>query len=289
MSEPAAPPPRLRDVVAVIEQVYDPSWAESWDAVGLVCGDPAADVRRVLLAVDPVRAVAAEAADWGADLVFTHHPLFLRPVHGIAADTPKGRVVHDLVRGGRSLYVAHTNADVAPHGVSEVLAEALGLRDLAPLVAAPDLPDGLGLGRIGTLATPEPLRAFTERVAVAVPGTATGIRVTGDPDRPVRTVAICGGAGDSLLDVVRGTAADVYVTADLRHHPVSEAMEWDGPALVDLAHWASEWPWLPVAAHRLVENLRATGTTVETRVSTLVTDPWTLHVQPDQQPQPEHS
>lgn len=288
MSEPAAPAPRLRDVVAVIERAYDPSWAESWDAVGLVCGDPDAEVKRVLLAVDPVQAVADEAAAWGADLVFTHHPLFLRPVHGFAADTPKGRVVHDLVRGGRSLYVAHTNADVAPHGVSETLAEALGLRDLSPLTAAPGLPDGLGLGRIGTLPAPEPLRAFTERVAAAVPSTATGIRVTGDPDRHVRTVALCGGAGDSLLDVVRGTPADAYVTADLRHHPASEAMEWDGPVLVDVAHWASEWPWLPVAANRLAESLRAIGTTVETRVSTQVTDPWTLHVQPDLQPQSEH-
>lgn len=256
--------------------------------MGLVCGDPDAEIRRVLLAVDPVQAVADEAAEWGADLILTHHPLFLRPVHGFAADTPKGRVVHDLVRGGRSLYVAHTNADVAARGVSETLADALDLRDIAPLAAAPELPDGLGLGRIGTLASPEPLRAFAERVAAGVPGTAAGIRVTGDPDRPVRTVAVCGGAGDSLLDAVRATPADVYVTADLRHHPASEAMEWDGPALVDLAHWASEWPWLPVAAEQLTESLRAAGTTVETHVSTRVTDPWTLHVEPDQRPRPEH-
>lgn len=289
MSEPAAATPRLRDVVAVVERAYDPSWAESWDAVGLVCGDPDAAIRRVLLAVDPVQAVAGEAAAWGADLVLAHHPLFLRPVHGFAADTPKGRVAHGLVRDGRALYVAHTNADVAPRGVSAALAEKLGLCDLAPLATNTGLPDGVGLGRVGTLPSAEPLRAFAARIAAAVPRTAAGIRVTGDPDRLVRTVAVCGGAGDSLLDAVRATPADAYVTADLRHHPASEAIEWEGPALVDLAHWASEWPWLSVAASQLTESLRAAGTTVETRVSTRVTDPWTVHVEPDPPSRPEHS
>jgi len=99
--------------------------------------------------------------------------------------------------------------------------------------------------------------------------------VAGDPTRVVRRVAVCGGAGDFLLDELAGSDADVYVTSDLRHHPAAEFVEKGGPALVDVAHWAGEWTWLPVVEGRLAEAL---GDTVETRVSTLPTDPWTMRL-----------
>jgi putative NIF3 family GTP cyclohydrolase 1 type 2 len=111
--------------------------------------------------------------------------------------------------------------------------------------------------------------------------TAHGVRVSGDPDRRVETVVVGSGAGDYLLDTVLGTGADVYVTSDLRHHRAAEFREHDGPALVDVAHWAAEWTWLPVAARKLaaaLEERGGTGATVETRVSTTVTDPWTFRV-----------
>ena len=99
--------------------------------------------------------------------------------------------------------------------------------------------------------------------------------MAGDPDRVVRRVAVCGGSGDFLLDAVRRTDADAYVTSDLRHHPASEFLEHDGPALVDVAHWAAEWTWLPVVQRRLAEAL---GDTVETRISTAITDPWRFRI-----------
>ncbi|MGZ5399385.1 MAG: Nif3-like dinuclear metal center hexameric protein, partial [Nocardioides sp.] len=131
-----------------------------------------------------------------------------------------------------------------------------------------------GTGRIGSI-EPTTLRAFAERVAAALPETAHGVRVAGDPDRVVRRVALCGGAGDFLLDTVRDTDADVYVTSDLRHHRAGEFVEHGGPALVDVAHWAAEWTWLPVVSARVVRTL---GATVETRVSTTNTDPWQFHI-----------
>lgn len=270
-------PPTLRDVVAVLERVYDPAWAESWDAVGLVCGDPDEPVRTVAFAVDPVAAVIDEALERGADLLVTHHPLFLRGVHGVPATTFKGRLVHKLIRGGAALFTAHTNADSADPGVSDALAHALGLRDLRPLEPRPANPE-LGIGRVGELADAEPLSAFAARVAAALPVTSGGVRFAGDPERPVRRVAVCGGAGDTLFGAVRTSGADVYVTADLRHHPASEALEAGGPALVDVAHWASEWPWLTYAADTVRSTLAAAGTNVDTYVSTLVTDPWTAHL-----------
>jgi dinuclear metal center YbgI/SA1388 family protein len=268
----------LRQVVQVFDELYDPSWAADWDAVGLVCGDPNASISRVLFAVDPVSEVVDEAIDWSADLIVAHHPLFLRGVHGVAATTPKGTLVHRMLTHGIALHVCHTNADAAAPGVSDALAATLGLTDLRPLDPRPDAP-ALGTGRIGTLPDAEPLTMFRERVARALPATAHGVRVAGDLDRTITAVAVCGGAGDSYLDLVRAVGVDAYVTADLRHHPASEAAQHpDAPALVDVAHWASEWPWLADAAGRLVRVLAQRGTTVETRVSTTCTDPWTVHV-----------
>ncbi|HEY0803700.1 MAG TPA: Nif3-like dinuclear metal center hexameric protein [Pseudonocardiaceae bacterium] len=263
----------LADLITVLERAYPPELAESWDAIGLVCGDPDQPVRRVHVCVDPVESTVDEAIAAGADLIVAHHPLLLRGVHGVPANTPKGGVVHRLIRAGVALYCAHTNADAADPGVSDAMATTLGLTISGPLVPNPD--GRTGTGRIGTLPTAEPLRDFTHRVASALPATAWGVRAAGDPDRPIRTVAVCGGAGDAYLDQACAAAVDAYVTADLRHHPAGEHLARPGaPALVDVAHWASEWPW----CEQVAGILRAgTGGTVDIFVSTRRTDPWTVH------------
>jgi dinuclear metal center YbgI/SA1388 family protein len=371
--------PKLNDVVDLIHTWYPPHTADSWDAVGLVWGDPEQDVRKVMLAVDVTAEVAAEAAAWGADLLVVHHPLFLKGVHGFAATTPKGRTLTTLVGAGCALLTAHTNADQAIGGVSESLATALGLSGQAPITpAAGDPVDKLmvyvpvdaaavvraamaeagagaigdydfasfsargqgrfrpltgsnpmigtigeiaeveeisisvvlprgrrrevvaamkaahpyevpafdvvevadggvgatGTGRIGTI-TPVTLEEFAAQVAAALPDTHHGVRVAGDPKRRIRRVAVCGGAGDFLLDTVLHTDADVFVTSDLRHHPTAEFVEKGGPALIDVAHWAAEWTWLPALRQRLGGSW---GDDVQTRVSELVTDPWTMRL-----------
>jgi dinuclear metal center YbgI/SA1388 family protein len=220
-------------------------------------------------------AVVDEVLEIGADLLVTHHPLLLTPVHGVPADDPKGRLVHRLVRGGAALFVAHTNADRAPDfGVNDALAGVLGLTDPVPLEPTAADPRA-GLGRIGRLGEELSLRAFAELVAGVLPVTAGGVRVAGDPDRPVRTVAVCGGSGGSLLAGATAAGADVLLTSDLKHHAVSEAQESNGPSLCDVAHFASEWPWLPVAADVLRRDV---SDHVEVGVSRLRTDPWTWHV-----------
>jgi dinuclear metal center YbgI/SA1388 family protein len=368
---------RLADVIATLEAAYPPGLAQDWDAVGLVCGDPDDVVASIRVAVDPVPETVDETLETGAQLLLTHHPLLLRGVHGVGADTPKGALVHRLVRGGAALFTAHTNADAANPGVSDALAHAIGVTVDGPLEAAPgppldkivtfvpvgpaipavhqalaaagagavgddshrsfasagtgqvkptsganpvvanmervaetrlemvlprrrraavvaalraahphdepafdvlelaDLPAMQGLGRVGTLTEPEPLHAFADRVAAALPATAWGVRAAGDADRLIRRVAVCGGSGDSALPAVVAAGVDAYVTADLRHHPAAEHVlaHPDGPVLVDVAHWASEWPWCAQAA----EILRAAlGGSVEVRVSARRTDPWTI-------------
>jgi dinuclear metal center YbgI/SA1388 family protein len=367
---------RLGDVIEVLDAAYPPGLAHDWDSVGLVCGDPSEPVDSVTVAVDATAEVAAEVGDRG--LLLAHHPLLLRGVDTVAADTAKGALLHGLIRRGSALFTAHTNADAASPGVSDALASTLGLnveRALAPATAssrldkwvifvpaenaadvrtaifaagagqigdyshcswtvsgtgqflplegaspaignvgtieqvseerieaiAPasaraavlvamraahpyeepafdvfelaPLPSGTGIGRICALPEPEPLSAFVARVAAALPSTSWGVRAAGDPDAMVSKVAVCGGAGDSLLDVVASAGVQAYLTADLRHHPADEHLRSSGVALVDVAHWASEYPWCAQAAGVLEGHF---GEALPVRVSSVRTDPWNV-------------
>ena len=367
---------RLADVIEVLDGAYPPRLAQSWDSVGLVCGDPDDVLESVTVAVDATPAVVDEVPEAG--LLLAHHPLLLRGVDTVAASTPKGALVHRLIRTGRSLFTAHTNADSASPGVSDALADALGITVdavLEPLTTAGDLdkwviyvprenaeavreavfaagaghigdyshcswsvsgigqflphegaspavgsvgsvervaedrfevvaparargavlaamraahpyeepafdifalvppPGDAGLGRIGTLAQPEPLRRFVSRVDAALPRTSWGVRAAGDPEMLVSRVAVCGGAGDSLLAAADRADVQAYVTADLRHHPADEHRRASNVALIDVAHWASEFPWCEQAAETLRCRFEAA---LPVRVCTIRTDPWNI-------------
>ncbi|MGV1006447.1 MAG: Nif3-like dinuclear metal center hexameric protein [Candidatus Nanopelagicales bacterium] len=375
--------PTVGDLASLLHRRYDPATAEAWDAVGLICGDPSEPAERVLFAVDPVAVVVDEAVSRGAQLLVTHHPLFLGGTTSVAASSAKGAVVHRLIRAGAALLAAHTNADHATPGVSDAIATALGLIDVEPLeplrepetvdkiltmvptpaagrvldalatagagnlgayeraaftvegtgtfrplpganpaigaigeiervgetqiqtIAPRHLrgevvralraahpyeepaydvielavePSGRGAGRVGRLPTPTTLRGFARLVDQTLPRTAHGVRVAGDPARPVSRVALCGGSGASLLGTATATGADVYLTSDLKHHQASEHLESGGPALVDVAHWAAEWMWLLPAARLLAADAAANGWHIRPMVSTTVTDPWTMHL-----------
>jgi dinuclear metal center YbgI/SA1388 family protein len=367
---------RLADVIEALDEAYPPRLAQSWDSVGLVCGDPDDVLSSVTIAVDATAAVVDEVLDGG--LLLAHHPLLLRGVDTVAASTPKGALVHRLIRSGRSLFTAHTNADSASPGVSDALAQALGVRVEAVLEPSPVLPDldkwvifvppenaeavrvavfaagagrigdysqcswsvtgtgqflpgngaspgvgsvgaparvledrvevvapsrargevlsairaahpyeepafdivalapppaDVGLGRIGSLTQPEPLSAFVSRVRSGLPQTSWGVRAAGDPGLPVSRVAVCGGAGDSLLDAAAAAGVQAYVTADLRHHPADEHCRASDVALIDVAHWASEYPWCEQAADVLRS---AFGAALSVRVCPIRTDPWNI-------------
>jgi len=367
---------RLSEVIDVLDAAYPPTLAQDWDSVGLVCGDPSETVETVTVAVDATAAVVAEVPDGG--LLLAHHPLLLRGVDTVAASTAKGSLLHQMIRTGRALFTAHTNADSASPGVSDALADALGLtveEVLAPVSIGPGLdkwvvfvpgenadavreamfaagaghigdyshcswsatgvgqflphdgatptignvgtvervpedrieviapsqvrghvlasmraahpyeepafdvfelapvPGDVGLGRIGSLARPEPLSAFVSRVHEALPGTSWGVRASGDSEAAVSRVAVCGGAGDSLLDVVAGADVQAYVTADLRHHPADEHRRASEVALIDVAHWASEFPWCTQAADVVRGQF---GDALPVRVSAVRTDPWNV-------------
>lgn len=275
--------PKLGDVLLAIEELWPESLAEGWDAVGLVAGRPERPVRKIVFAVDPTLEVVRDAVSRGADLLITHHPLLLKPVNGVGAVSAKGQAIHHLIEGACALVTVHTNGDAAVGGVSDVLADIVGLTDVEPLAPSTGgLPEE-GIGRVGYLEKPLSLGDFASRVFGALPAVAGGVRVAGDRTGLVCKVAVCGGAGDSLFDQVRASGADVYVTADLRHHPASEAREsaTDGrPYLIDVSHFASEWLWLPAAAEALRNALGDHDFAVDLAVSGINTDPWDFILTP---------
>ncbi|HHV22043.1 MAG TPA: Nif3-like dinuclear metal center hexameric protein [Propionibacterium sp.] len=179
---------------------------------------------------------------------------------GEVEHVPEDRVELVLPRGRRAAVVA---AMRAAHPYEE---PAFHILELAPTDTAH------GIGRIGELDAPLSAGEFAQRVADALPGTVTGVRLAGPADRPVRRVAVLAGAGDSHLDTARAAGVDAYVTSDLRHHPATEARAWAGaPVLIDAAHWAAEWPWLPVLSDIVGRALPE----VDRHVSRLNTDAWT--------------
>ena len=275
--------PTLGELLLAVEELWPESLAENWDEVGLVAGRPEAPVGKVMLAVDPTLETIEEAIEWGAQLLVTHHPLLLKGVNSVAATTAKGLAVHRLIETGTALLTVHTNGDSAVGGVSDVLADAFGLDNVVPLTpASQGLPEE-GIGRVGELPELMTLGDFAARVFEVLPAVAGGVRVSGERDALIRRVAVCGGAGDSLFDAVRASHADVYVTADLRHHPASEARESavnGRPYLIDVSHFASEWLWLPAAAEALGNVLSDQGYDVEIRVAGTNSDPWDFILTP---------
>lgn len=263
----------LAQLTATFEKLWPLSGAEEWDAPGLVTGNQKQRVSRVLLSVDVTSEIVDEALDGEFDLVLAHHPYLLRGVNTLQESNAKGATLSKAIRGGLAIYAAHTNADVVATGVSQVMAESFGIQDAKPLVPSTDV--NVGHGRVGELAAPIKLGDFARLIAKVLPSTATGVRVAGDFDMEIQRVAVCGGAGDSFISAAMLAEADVYVTSDLRHHPVQDAREQANlsggtPAIIDVAHWASEWLWLEVAADQLAKLFP----NVQFVVSQIRTDPW---------------
>lgn len=257
--------------IAALTAAYPEHLASSWDSVGLVIGSPERDLDCVLFTVDVTQAIVDQAIAVGASLIVAHHPLLLRGISTVAETTHKGVIVSQLMRHNIALYTAHTNADAAWPGVSDALAQAIGL-EVIPEVA---IEVETGIGRVGELPVAMTAEQFAKAIEESLPQSTCPVLLAGDPQRMIKKVAICGGAGDSLLEQVAHCDVDAFVTSDLRHHVVSEFVAAYDCAIINIAHWAGEWPWLNQAAGVIHA---AFGDKVKVIVSEIPTDPWTLSI-----------
>ena len=232
---------KVQDILQYLESIAPAALKAEWDNVGLLCGSRQKNVKKILVALDPFIHVCQEAADWGADLLVTHHPLIFQPLTAVTDDSTVGQAVMTLLIGGIAAINAHTNLDCADGGVNDTLASVLGLTHIQKVPG-----DGDGLLRMGEV-TPKALEQFLPQVKSALQ--CDGLRyVSGG--KPVYKVAVGGGScGSALYDVI-AAGCDTFVTADVKYNQFWDAREL-GLNLIDAGHFATENPVIPVLAAKL--------------------------------------
>ena len=241
--------PTVSDILQYIETLAPSCMMEPWDNGGLLCGRKDREVRKILVALDPFRSVIAEAIEEKADLIVTHHPLIFREnLTALNEDTETGRCLLTLAENGIAAINAHTNLDLAPGGINDCLAAALGLADIEVISPAGTDESGrpYGLLRRGTVAE-QPLPDFLASVKRDLH--CDGLRYVAS-GKPVHTVAVGGG---SCADEIRNALAagcDTFVTADVKYNHFRTAFEL-GLNLIDAGHFHTENPAMPVLAEKL--------------------------------------
>ncbi len=264
----------LTNLLGTFESLWPLAGAEEWDRPGLTTGNSNQTITKALLCVDVTLEVISEAKQLGCELVISHHPLLLKGVNFLSEDQLKGELVSFAVKNSIAVYSAHTNADIVVDGVSDILAQQLGLASTKPLVATGD---GIGHGRIGRLKSPQSLSDYAKFVSSCIPETNAPIRVAGNLNKMIETVAVVGGAGDSFIPAAAQSGADLLITSDLRHHVVLDAVSdpTNPLALIDISHFAAESLWLKPTQITLSKLIPE----VSFVVSSIPTDPWTMSLQ----------
>ena len=259
--------PTANQLAEIIELRYPKSLAVEWDVVGFVTNNSNIEVNNILLTIDVTEEVVAEAITKSIDLVISHHPLILDSNEISDIQTKRIQLRQKMEENNIALYVAHTNADIAQGGVNDSLAKVLGLQNVEAFGVEK-------MARKGNLTTQITLREFVNLLSDKLPQVKGSIQVSGKLDSKVSKVGLCGGSGSSLLEEVRKEDVDVFVTADLKHHAVSDNENMNGPALVSVSHWASEWVWLPELEQQLKTDLAQKQFSSRILISEISTDPW---------------
>ena len=226
------------DIAAYIEQLAPVKLAEEWDNVGLLVGDADTEVGKVLLALDMDEYVAQEAADIGAQLVVTHHPVMFHAINRLTEDDPQQRALRILVQNGISHYAAHTNLDVAAGGLNDYMAYLLGLKNTQVLdVTATE--DGVkqGYGRFCELEQPVAVKDMLEKCKEVFH--ISGVKFVGFPDRLVRRIAVNTGGGAGSIGRCYEEDIDLFITGDIKYTVAREAYE-RGLSVIDAGHYDTE-------------------------------------------------
>ena len=228
---------KLREIAEAIERFAPLALQEDYDNAGLVVGDPEAEVHRALLAVDVTEEVLAEAEREGCDLIVTHHPLIFHPLRRLNEADYVQRCVARAIRSGIALYACHTNLDSAPGGMSWRLAEMLGITSLSVLEPTRPEHQDVGFGVIGSLPRPETTIGFLGRMKQQLGLKA--VRYSNPVSETVSRIALCTGAGASLLDLVKRSGAQLYIAADFKYNDFLDASGL--VTLADIGHFESEY------------------------------------------------
>jgi len=228
---------KVKEITSVIEEFAPLSYQESYDNAGLIVGSPEQEVAKALLCVDITEEVMDEAEAIGADMVIAHHPIIFHPLKRFNDSTYIERVVARAIRRGTALYACHTNLDSTAGGMSWRLAEMLGITSLSVLEPTRPEHQDVGFGVIGSLPRPETTIGFLGRMKQQLGLKA--VRYSNPVSETVSRIALCTGAGASLLDLVKRSGAQLYIAADFKYNDFLDASGL--VTLADIGHFESEY------------------------------------------------
>ena len=231
---------RCRDIMWLMEDLAPARYAEEWDNPGLNIGDPDAEVKKILVALDATEKVIDEAVEKGADMIVTHHPLLFHAIKKINYDRPDGRKIIKLIKNDINMFA--------------VLAKMIGLKDLTLLTKGCE--EGIGIGKIGELEGDMTLGTLSVKIKEALGLDA--VRVIGNLSSKVKKAALCTGAGGEFMDDAIKAGCDVFITSDIRYHEAMDAID-KNISLIDATHYATENIIVPVLADYLRKKLENRG------------------------------
>ena len=242
----------MNPLISYLETLFPLEFAEAWDNVGFLLGDPKREFRNVLTCLTVTPEVVAEAVEEQADLIVSHHPFPFRAVKRITTETPSGKMLWELIGAKIALYSPHTAHDNAETGINQQLAEMLGLTQTEPLT--------LASGRIGLLPQPVTFAELVEKVRQSL--RLPYLQYIDSGQTPVSKIAIgCGAAGE-FLEQAAAKNADVLLLGEARFHTCLEAQSL-GVSLILPGHYASE----RFAMERLADRIAAKFPNIRCRAS----------------------
>lgn len=264
----------VADILRAIDELAPFDLAEEWDNVGLLVGHPDRTVSSVMIGLDPTNDLLDEARRCCADTIITHHPLIFHPLSAVITDQSDGMLLEKAIVHQMTMIGCHTNLDSARGGVSDALANGLGLVDLQPLLPAVDpAKPGAGMGRVGRYEESLSSGQFVERLLKVLD--LSTVQIAGVLPERVKKVALCGGSGSDLAQAALSCGADLYLSAEIKHSTGRWAEEC-GFCVIDGTHYGTELPVVALLAQRLREYSKSKGWSLAIQVSTTQRPPFQI-------------
>lgn len=248
-------PLKVKDIVNIMEDYAPTVLKESYDNVGLMVGDSACEVTKILIALDCTLKVIEEAISCGCNLIITHHPLlFIKPT-SITTDSLQGEKIIKLIRNNINLYSSHTNLDSTPNGINEIIMNVLDFNE-SRILETSALNSKAGIGRITILDETSTLEELIDKVKLKLK--LKSLRYCGDEGKAINRVAVINGSGQDYIAMAISAGAECIITGDTTYHYISDYNE-AGIAIIDAGHFDTEWPAMKVVAEIINKGIELLG------------------------------
>lgn len=266
----------LKSIIDIIDSIAPFSFAEDWDNVGVLIGEPGMEITGILIGLDPTSQLLDEAIQSGANLVITHHPAIFKPLKNIQTNTPIGAFIAKSITRKIAVVGCHTNLDVVKNGVSEILAKKLGAVSMQTLVSTGQKgqPE-VGFGQLGTLKNEVSAKVFLNSLCTTLKIPA--VKIAGSLPKTISTIAVCGGSGSDLAEKAFAAGAQIYITGEVKHSTARWAEEADF-CIVDAGHFATENCIIETFASILQTHLHDNDIAINTLVAQEQDNPFSYYI-----------